>query len=215
MNYTDILNSEYFKETYTKIEELKKDYYVNHGFLHINGVIENAKYLAEVFSLDLRQKELLLVASVLHDIGYLMGREEHAKNGGILAYEYLKGKMSDADVKLVCDAISSHGGKCDEDYLSPVSRCLILADKFDFSKVRYKDDGKEHSSLPLFKSIEKVHLRKENLNNYKLDIYSTNKNLFDGIEDNYFFKKLFEVFARFKKVCNYNIELNILDYKSL
>jgi len=42
MNYKDILVSEYFNTSYAEIEELKKDFYVNHGFIHINGVINNA-----------------------------------------------------------------------------------------------------------------------------------------------------------------------------
>ena len=60
MDYKEILKSDYFKETYAKIEELKKDFYVNHGFIHINGVINNAKYLADLFCLNPKQKESIL-----------------------------------------------------------------------------------------------------------------------------------------------------------
>ena len=51
MDYKDVLKSDYFNETYAKIEELKKDFYVNHGFVHVDGVINNAKFqkLFEVF----------------------------------------------------------------------------------------------------------------------------------------------------------------------
>ena len=45
MNYIDILNSDFFKQTYLQIEELKKDYPVNHGFIHIHNVINNSKKL--------------------------------------------------------------------------------------------------------------------------------------------------------------------------
>ena len=212
MTHQDILKSKYFKQTYTQIEELKKDFYVNHGFIHIDGVINNAKYLADLFCLSDKEKELLLIASALHDIGYLMGREGHAKNGGILAYEYLKDKMPKQDVDIVCNAIASHGGKLEDDYCHPVSMCLILADKFDFCKQRYTDDGKEHTSLPLFLSIEKIELTKESENNYKLNIYTTNKELFNNLEDNYFFKKLLEVLEKLNKVWNYKVEINIADY---
>ena len=58
MNYQDILESKYFNETYAKIEELKKDFCVNHSFIHINGVIKSAKYLADLFCLNFKQKEL-------------------------------------------------------------------------------------------------------------------------------------------------------------
>ena len=213
MDYKDVLKSDYFNETYAKIEELKKDFYVNHGFVHVDGVINNAKYLADVFNLDSNQRRLLLIASALHDIGYLLGREGHAKNGSALAGEYLKGKLDDADVGVVARAIASHGGKLDEDYLCPVSMCLILADKLDFCKNRYTDDGKEHSSLPMFLSIEKILLTKQDDSNLVLEIYTTNKGLFEDLENNYFFQKLFEVFRKLERVWGYKTELRVLDWE--
>ncbi len=212
-SYKDILKSNYYKETYTKIEELKKDFYVNHGFIHIKNVTNNAEYLADLFCLDSRQKELLLIASVLHDIGYLKGRENHDVNGSVLAYEYLKNLMPKEDVDLICSAIASHGGKNDEDYINPISMCLILADKLDFTKDRYKDDGKEHVNLPLFLSIEKIMLTKDDINNFTLKIYTTSKPLFDNLDDNYYFKKLFEVLRKLKNICNYDVKINFIDCK--
>lgn len=211
MTYKDIVNSEYFKNTYSKIEELKKDFYVNHGFIHINGVINNAKYLADLFGLNDGQKELLLIATALHDIGYLMGRENHALNGAVLAREYLHGKLPEEDINLICEAIASHGGKKEEDYICPVSMCLILADKLDFSKQRYQDDGKDHTNLTLFKSVEQILLVKECENTFKLNIYTTNIQLFNNLEDSYFLKKLFEVFNKLNKVCGYKINVDFVD----
>lgn len=213
MDYKEILQSNYYKDAYSKIEELKKDFYVNHGFIHINNVINNAKYLADLFCLRDKQKELLLIASALHDVGYLKGREDHAKSGSVLVYEYLKDKMPKEDVDVICNAIASHGGKNEKDYINPISMCLILADKFDFTKDRYKDDGKEHVYLPLFLSIEKIILTKENTNNFILKIYTTNKQLFDNLEDNYYFEKLFEVLKKLKNACNYDIEIDFVDFK--
>lgn len=214
MDYKDILKSDYFKETYATIEELKKNFYVNHGFIHIDGVISNAKYLADLLGLDPKQKELLLIASALHDVGYLMGREDHAKNGGIVAKEYLKDKMNEDDVRVICTAIARHGGKEEEDYECPISRCLILADKLDFTKRRYTDDGKEHKHLPLFLSIEKVELVNKAGNSFILKIYTTNKELFKSLDDNYFFTKLSEVFVKLKKVCGYTVEIQIIECKN-
>lgn len=215
MNYEDILKSDYFNETYKKIEELKKDFYVNHGFIHINGVIKNAKYLADIFCLNQKQKDLLLIASALHDVGYMLGRENHASNGGKLVYEFLKDKMVEEDVNLICRAIACHGGKKEDDFLCPISLCLILADKLDFTKERYKDDGKEHENLPLFKSIEKVILTKEKNNNFRLKIYTTNKELFKNLNNNYYFEKLFEVFRKLKNVYSYEIKVDFIEFKSV
>ena len=211
MNYKDIINSSFFKETYTKIEELKKDFYVNHGFIHIDNVMNNAKNLAELFNLTQKQIELLLIASALHDIGYLKGREHHAQNGGVLAYEYLNNKMPSEDVEIICRAISSHGGKEENDFICPVSMCLILADKLDFVKNRYKDDGKEHKNLPVFLTIEKTKLTKVADGEYVLNIFTTNKKFFENLEENYFFNKLFSVFDRLEKACGFKVKTEIVE----
>lgn len=211
MNYKEIINSSFFKETYTQIEELKKDYYVNHGFIHIYNVMNNAKYLAKLFNLTQKQEELLLIASALHDIGYLKGREHHAQNGGILAFEFLKDKMPKEEVENICRAISSHGGKEESDFKCPVSMCLILADKLDFVSNRYKDDGKEHKNLPVFLTIEKTLLTKVADGEYVLKIFTTNKHLFKNIEENSFFNKLFAVFDRLEKACGYKVKTEIIE----
>ena len=41
MNYIDIQNTDFFQNSYSKIEELKKDFPVNHGFIHIKNVIKH------------------------------------------------------------------------------------------------------------------------------------------------------------------------------
>ena len=215
MDYKDIVKSEYFKKVYSEVEELKKDFYVNHGFLHINNVIKNAEYLADLFMLSSKQKELLLIASALHDIGYLKGRESHAKNGGILAGEYLKGKMPNEEAQKICNAISRHGGKKESDFEDPISLCLILADKFDFGKQRYQDDGKEHDNLKMFLSIEKILLTKIDEKNFELKVYTTNKELFEKLEESYFFNKLIEVLKKVENVWGYKIKINFVDFANL
>ena len=210
MNYIEIVNSVFFNNTYAKIEKLKKEFPVNHGFVHISGVIRNAKYISDLFGLDAHQKELLLIASALHDIGYLVGRDDHAKNGGLLAYEYLTDKLPEQDIKIVCNAISCHGGKNETDYQCPVAMCLILADKLDFAKHRYKDDGKEHKNLPIFMTIQKVELKHKQNNQYILEILTTNPELFVNLQENYFFNKLFAMFEKLKKVCGYKVEIEFV-----
>lgn len=210
MNYKDILKSEYFKAVYAEIEELKKDFCVNHGFIHVYKVIENAQYLAEIFQLSSKQKELLLIASALHDIGYLKGRDHHAENGSILAREYLKDKVCNEDVEIICRAIACHGGKDESDYIDPVSLCLILADKFDFSKQRYKEDQNE-PLINVFLSIEKVLLGKIDDNKFDLQIYTTDKSYFVDLTNDYFFNKLNKVLDKVRNACGYNINIKILD----
>lgn len=154
MNYIDIINSNYFKQTYSKIEELKKDFPVNHGFIHINNVINNCKRLAKVFSLDNKQEELLLVAASLHDIGYLNGRDDHAYNGGLLVKDVLKSlNFNNEDIEIISKAIKNHGGKNEEDYNDVISMCLIIADKLDFINTRYDKNKLSEDYLKTFPNI--------------------------------------------------------------
>lgn len=156
MNYVDIMKSTFFNETYEKIEELKKDFPVNHGFVHVSHVVEMAQQLADIFALSKNEKQNLLIACTLHDIGYLNGREDHPKSGAVLAEKFLKeNNFSQNDIIEICNAISCHGGKRLEDYRDPISRCLVLADKFDFIASRY---SAKDESVKNYLAIEKVKL---------------------------------------------------------
>lgn len=141
MNYKDIMNSEYYFTTYSRIAEIKKDYPVDHAFLHIRHVVMYAKNLAKIFKLNNHQRKLLYIACTLHDIGYLDGRESHAKSGSERAKVYLTGlnKFSTSDIELISSAIVNHGGKELSDFSEPVSMCLAIADKLDFAGSRYKN----------------------------------------------------------------------------
>lgn len=163
MNYIDILNTDYYKEIYSKIEELKKDFPVNHGFIHINNVIENAKRLAITFNLDNKQTELLLIAAALHDIGYLFGKEDHAYNGGIYSKELLETWNFDKkDIEIISNAIANHGGKKKEEYEDIISMCLICADKLDFINTRYDITRLKEEYLSTFPYITNTYLDYKN-----------------------------------------------------
>ena len=141
LTYKEILNSEYFKQTYSLIEEMKKDYPANHGFIHVNHVIDNAKKCVKVFGLNKEEEKLLLIACALHDIGYTAGRENHAFNGSILAREVLEDSdLTKEEVDIICTAIANHGGDKIEEFNNNVSLCLILSDKLDFIESRYRKD---------------------------------------------------------------------------
>lgn len=188
MNYLDIKKSKFYNETYKEIEELKKNFPVNHGFKHVNHVIEYAKSLANLYNLNNQQRKLLYIACALHDVGYIKGREEHAASGSEIAREFLANsdlKLQEIDV--VCNAIASHGGKKREDFLDPVSRCLAIADKMDFTRRRY--DLKNMAYDHVFKTILETDLRIED-DCYNFDIIASPDFKKDEFNDDYFGAKL-------------------------
>lgn len=207
MTYRDILASDYFFETYSKIEFSKRDFPVNHGFIHVWHVIKNAKYLSKLFDLNAHEEELLLIASALHDVGYLEGRDDHAKTGAIKAREYLSGKIPESDVDIICRAIASHGGHAECDFECKVSRSLIMADKLDFERTRYREDH-AYKSVTVFLSVEKVELIKRE-DSYEIEVLTTDKTLFDGDAHSFYFNKLQSVLEKLSKVLKKNIDINI------
>lgn len=158
MIYQQIMQTQFFNDTYSKIEELKKDFPVNHGFIHIDHVIDNAEKISKAFNLTERQRELLLIAATLHDIGYLIGRDDHPKNGAILAKEFLIGKynLSNKEIDIVCQAIANHSAKNPDECRDIISLCMIFADKMDFISSRYSDDTITFPNVIPFKKIKEV-----------------------------------------------------------
>lgn len=188
MTYKDILSSDFFFETYSKIEFEKRKFPVNHGFVHIWHVLSSARKLANLFELSSYEKELLYIACTLHDIGYLRGRDNHAENGAILAKDFLKGKLPEKDIELICSAIANHGGHEQKDFEENISLCLVLADKLDFVKTRYRED-ENHASVKNFMTVEKVELVDKG-SHFELQITSTSPEMFEGFDGSYFFNKL-------------------------
>lgn len=208
MTYKDILNSDFFFDTYSKIEFLKRDFPVNHGFVHVWHVIKWAKKLANIFSLSSEETDLLLISACLHDIGYLNGRDDHAKSGSVDAKIYLTAKTN-KDIDRICNAIANQSGESPDDFIDNISMCLVLADKFDFDKTRYREDGK-HKSVEMFMSIEKTDLIKID-GEYNFEIYTTNLSLFTDLENNHFFKKLNRVLNNLYLARNIKINIKFVE----
>lgn len=207
LTYKDICKSDYFKEKYAKIEELKKDFPVNHGFVHVSHVLKNAKRLAKLFNLDKKDAQLLLIAASLHDIGYLDNRDNHPQSGAVLAKEYLKDKLPEEDLSKVCLMIASHGGKHKDDYQNLCCICMILADKLDFIASRY-DKEKIYDRHKIYLTIKATEIVKCK-NYYQLVIKTTNKSLFSNISEHHFFQKLQDVLNKIYEYGGIRIEIDI------
>lgn len=63
--------------------------YLYHNLRHTQRVVKNTEELANFYSLSGKEREELLLAAWLHDIGYAKGSEEHEKSSCELAKEYL------------------------------------------------------------------------------------------------------------------------------
>ena len=139
MNYLDILQDREIMSIYNQIDILKQNDPKHYGNIHVLSTIEYANQLSECFDLTRKEKELLLIACVLHNIGYLNRNTLHAQIGAEMARGYLKKhNVNIKDINTICGAISSHMGKGSDNFYDNVSACLILADKMDFGESRIK-----------------------------------------------------------------------------
>lgn len=115
--------------------------YTDHGFNHIKNVTDRARMIAEKIGFSQEKTEIICIASYLHDIGNITGREHHALSGSIMAFQILRDlKMETENITQIITAISSHDDYTG-DVTDDISAVLIIADKSDVrkSRVREKD----------------------------------------------------------------------------
>ena len=85
---------------------------------------------------------------------------------------------------------------------------MVLADKFDFDKTRYRDDD-NHKSVKMFLTIQKIQLTKLK-DSYCLEIHTTSPQIFDDLQNNHFFKKLNSVLDNLFLARNIKIEIKFV-----
>ena len=128
-------------------ESLKTIGYTEHSFAHTGLVASRAEYILSVLGYGKRELELVKIAALLHDIGNLVNRTEHAQSGAVMAFRILDNmNMPPEDIAVVVTAIGNH----DEGTgvpVSPVSAALILADKSDVRRNRVRNSDKSRFDI--------------------------------------------------------------------
>lgn len=115
--------------------------YTDHGFNHINNVTERARMIAEQIGFSTEKINLTCIASYLHDIGNITGRDNHSLAGSLMTFQVLRDLTTDTDsIAKIVTAIASHD-EYTGDVTDDISAVLIIADKSDVrrSRVREKD----------------------------------------------------------------------------
>lgn len=194
--YEQLLEEEYVKNIYSSIENNPR-IPISHGIHHILNVVGYCKKLEELFKLDDREKDTLLVAAVMHDVAQVFLQPNHAKNGAFIVKEMLENNetidpeyiKSKIDIDRVCNIIACHGGKKEEDYNDKLSCLLILADKLDITKDRIREEYIKYDFLWFMKYIDKVEI--DLIDNNLNIIIKTNKEVtFDELNDKHGLDKL-------------------------
>ncbi len=117
---------------------LNKMGYTDHGIKHAGWVAEKARWLLLEVTEDVRLAELAGVAGLLHDIGHIVSRHDHAQSGAILAYQLLRDKgYLDDDLTEITFAIGNHEEETGEP-ATEVAAALVIADKSHVHRTRVR-----------------------------------------------------------------------------
>lgn len=141
VTYQDVKNN---KEIQTYIGSADKILgvagYTKHDLGHVCKVAEAADYILRELGHTGRILELARIAGLMHDIGNMINRYDHAQTGALLAFQILRDMgMDPEEIFVVTAAIGNH----DEGTGQPVnivSAALILADKVDVRRSRVRND---------------------------------------------------------------------------
>jgi hypothetical protein len=129
---------EYIRRADKTLESLG---YTEHSFAHVEKVAQTAGMILSTLGYSERQIELAKIAGIMHDIGNVVNRIDHAQSGAVMAFRLLDNINMPADE--ICSVISAIGNHDESTAMpvDPISAALIIGDKTDVrrSRVRNKD----------------------------------------------------------------------------
>ena len=106
--------------------------YTEHSFAHVERVAATSSMILTTLGYD-------EIASIMHDIGNVINRIDHAQSGAVMAFRLLDNlSMPAAEICSVISAIGNH----DESTglpLDPISAALIIGDKTDVRRSRVRN----------------------------------------------------------------------------
>ena len=179
MNYIDILNNSKVIENYNKIDEINP-YPFNHGLKHIKNVCKIMDKLCDLLSIGRKKKEALLIASALHDIGQVDGREHHGRKAKDFLINNFENKLKSQEYyNDILTAIEKHDNNCVVDN-SLFTILVQFCDKMDFSKERLEDNYREKFRYYCWEDVVKVNFIFDN-DNFGINIITNNIDNFDEL----------------------------------
>ncbi|MBO5382812.1 MAG: HD domain-containing protein [Ruminococcus sp.] len=114
--------------------------YTEHSFAHVEKVAATSSMILETLGYDERTVELVRIASIMHDIGNVINRIDHAQSGAVMAFRLLDNMSMPASE--ICSIISAIGNH-DEGTglpLDPISAALVIGDKTDVRRSRVRNN---------------------------------------------------------------------------
>ena len=112
--------------------------FTEHGVRHVGQVSETAGRILRDLGRGDEEVQLARCAGLLHDIGNLVGREDHTRSGALLSYAILtRLGFAPHQTGLIIGAIGSHEEEV-EPPLNAICAAVIIADKVDVHRSRVR-----------------------------------------------------------------------------
>lgn len=113
--------------------------YTEHSFPHVERVAHTSAMILEGLGFDERTVELAKIASIMHDIGNVINRIDHAQSGAVMAFRLLDNlSMPAEEICSIISAIGNHDEGTGQP-LDPISAALIIGDKTDVRRSRVRN----------------------------------------------------------------------------
>ena len=121
-------------------DALKAQGFTEHSFAHVEIVAQNASMILETLGYDERMIELAKIAGIMHDIGNVINRTDHAQSGAVMAFRLLDNlSMPASEICSIISAIGNHDESTAQP-VDPIAAALIIADKSDVRRSRVRND---------------------------------------------------------------------------
>ncbi|WP_456426546.1 HD domain-containing protein [Desulfurobacterium sp.] len=195
---------------------LKNMGYTYHGIKHVVWVASRARMILDRLNYPEREVELAGIAGLLHDIGNIVSRHDHAQAGALLAYQLLKDKnlLTEEDLTDLMYAIGNHESATGVP-VTPIAAAVVIADKSHVSRNRVrkdsniKEDIHDRVNFSIFYSDIEVNPDKKTI---KL-VLKMDTSISDILEFFSIFKERMEMCRRASRVldCKFRIKINRKD----
>lgn len=113
--------------------------YTEHSFAHVEKAAQVAAMILQELGYDERTVELARIAAIMHDIGNVINRVDHAQSGAVMAFRLLDNlSMPASEICSIISAIGNHDEGTGQP-LDPISAALIIGDKTDVRRSRVRN----------------------------------------------------------------------------
>lgn len=209
-----IKNDKIIIDIYNKIEDFENlnKGWAYHNYNHVLNVMNIFDDVLVKLGYDDEFVEEAKIACILHDIGALEGKDDHAERSYIFAKKYIEDNNIQLKYKdLVLEAIRVHSDGFDTDNI--MALVLIFADKLDVKKTRVAEEGKNILGMRQLMYINDILV--EIIDNRLIVNFLVDDNInISELNDFYFTKKVFKAIETFALKMNlgYKILMNSIEW---